>query len=53
MKGRLLSNEEILSALRIDLSETEMVKVVTKQLQALEAYGLVKYGGMEWKWTEG
>jgi hypothetical protein len=51
--GRMLSNEEILSALRVDISETEMVKAVTKQLQALEAYGLVEYGGRGWRWTEG
>jgi hypothetical protein len=52
-KGRMLSNEEILSELRIDLEIlTELVKAVTKQLHALEAYGLVEYGGRGWKWTD-
>jgi predicted transcriptional regulator len=35
---------------RADPSDTNLVKAVNKQLEALEAYGLVEYKGRGWKW---
>jgi len=43
-------DEEILSRLNIDLSNTELVKAVGKQLELLEGYGLVEYVGRGWRW---
>jgi len=48
--GRTLSDEEILSSLNIDPADTELVKAVSKQLEALEAYGLVEFTGKGWRW---
>ena len=49
-KGGSYTQEHILSQLNIDPSDTELVKAISKQLEALEAYGLVEYKGRGWKW---
>jgi len=49
-KGGSYTGEEILTQLNIDLSDTELVKAVNKQLEILETYGLVEYSGRGWKW---
>jgi len=49
-KGGSYSGEEILDHLSIDPQETDLVKAVNKQLEALESYGLVEYAGRGWKW---
>lgn len=49
---KLVSSEEILRRLRIQPSETEAVKAVSKQLANLEAYGVVKSLPKGWKWVE-
>ena len=49
-KGGSYTQEHILSHLNIDPSDTDLVKAVSKQLEALEAYGLVEYRGRGWKW---
>lgn len=46
------SNDELLMRLRIKPSESESVKTVSKQLENLEAYGLVKSTGKGWVWKE-
>ena len=43
--GGTLSDEEILSSLNIDPADTEVIKAVSRQLEALEAYGLVEFTG--------
>ena len=48
--GGTLSDEEILSSLNIDPADTNLVKAVSKQLEALEAYGLVEFTGKGWRW---
>ncbi len=49
-KGGSHSQEEVLAHLEVEPSETEMVKAVAKQLEALENYGLVEYVGRGWRW---
>ena len=48
--GRTLSDEEILASLNIDPADADLVKVVSKQLEALEDYGLVEFTGKGWRW---
>jgi len=48
-KGESYSNGEILSRLGIDASNADLVKAVSKQLEALEAYGIVEYTGRGWR----
>jgi len=51
-EGRVASSGEILSRLRIDPAEQEAVKAVSKQLENLEAYGLVQSSPKGWRWIE-
>ncbi len=51
-EGELLSDDEILSRLNISPTDTDMVKAVSGQLQALESYGLVEFRGRGWKWSK-
>ena len=51
-KGGSHSQEDILAHLNVDPSDAEMVKAVSRQLQALEAYALVEYSGRGWRWKE-
>jgi len=39
-----------LAHLNIDPPDVELVKAVDRQLEALEAYGLVEYRGRGWWW---
>lgn len=50
-RGRVVSSDEILEELGIDHSETDLVKAVSRQLENLEAYGLVKATARGWQWT--
>jgi hypothetical protein len=52
MQGRRLKDDEILSELGIDRSDTESVKAVSNQLISLEAYGLVKTTAHGWMWSK-
>ena len=47
--GGILSDEEILSSLNIDPADTDFVKAASKQIEALEAYGLVEFTGKGWR----
>ena len=51
-EGRVVSSNEILSRLRIDPSEQEVVKAVSKQLENLEGYGLIQLSPKGWKWLK-
>jgi hypothetical protein len=46
------SDSEILSRLRIKPHETDAVKAVSRQLENLEAYGLVRKTRKGWTWKE-
>jgi hypothetical protein len=50
-RGRVVSSDEILEELGIDHSETDLVKAVNRQLENLEAYGLVNATARGWQWT--
>jgi predicted transcriptional regulator len=41
---------KILEALRIDPRESELVKAVSRQLEELEAYGMIKAERRTWRW---
>ncbi len=51
-EGKVVGSDEILSRLGIDPPEQEAVKAVSKQLENLEAYGLVKSSPKGWKWIQ-
>jgi hypothetical protein len=48
--GGSYTEEQILSHLNIDPSDSDLVKAVSGQLEALEAYDLLEYKGRSWKW---
>lgn len=43
-------NYRILEDLGIDPRESDLVKAVSRQLEELEAYGMVKTDGRSWQW---
>jgi hypothetical protein len=45
-------NDSILSRLRIKPSEADSVKALSKQLELLQSYGLVKATPRGWSWVE-
>lgn len=47
---RYVTNDEILSRLGIEYSDTEIVKGISVQLARLESFGLVKSGPKGWRW---
>jgi len=49
-KGGSYTQEQILAHLNIDPSGSYLVKAVSKQLEALEGYGLLEYKGRGWRW---
>jgi translation initiation factor 2B subunit (eIF-2B alpha/beta/delta family) len=49
-KGGSYTQDEILAHLNIDSSDSNLVKTVSKQLEALEGYGLLEYKGRGWRW---
>jgi predicted RNase H-like nuclease (RuvC/YqgF family) len=51
-KGGSYTEEEILARLNIEPFDVELVKAVDRQLEALEAYGLVEYRGRGWRWKD-
>ena len=51
-EGGSYSGEELLSYLHINSSDVDLVKALNRQLEILEAYGLVEYGGRGWKWKQ-
>jgi len=50
--GEVMSSEEILSRLNIEPMEYEAVKSISKQLELLGEYGLVKPTPRGWKWVK-
>lgn len=51
-KIRYIDNNEILSRLGVEFSETESVKAISNQLSRLEGYGLVESSTKGWRWKE-
>ena len=49
-RGGSYTQEQILAHLNIDPSDSDLVKAVSNQLEALEGYGLLEYKGRGWKW---
>ena len=49
-KGEAIDSDHLLRLLRISPKETDLVKAVSKQLENLEAYGLVDKTRRGWKW---
>jgi len=49
---RVHTSEEILDRLGIGAKESEAMKAVSKQLENLEAYGLVRSTGKGWMWKK-
>jgi hypothetical protein len=50
-KGDAVDSDHLLRLLKIDPRETTLTKAVSKQLENLEAYGLVEKTRRGWKWT--
>jgi predicted DNA-binding protein len=48
----VISSDDILSRLGIDFSEHEAVRSISKQLENLEIYGLVRSTPRGWKWVK-
>jgi len=51
-EGGIISSEELLSKLDIDPLEHEAVKAIYKQLEVLQAYGLVESSPRGWRWVK-
>lgn len=51
-KRRYVDNDEIMSRLGVEFSETDYVKAISNQLSRLEGYGLVESSPKGWKWKE-
>ena len=51
-KIRYVDNDEIISRLGVEVSETDSVKAISNQLSRLEGYGLVGSSTKGWRWKE-
>lgn len=51
-KRRYVDNDEILSRLGVEFTETEAVKAISNQLSRLEGYRLVESSTKGWRWKE-
>lgn len=49
-KGEAIDSDHLLHLLRINPKETELVKAISRQLENLEAYGLIQKTRRGWKW---
>jgi oligoendopeptidase F len=49
-EGRALEGDQILRRLNVEPADSELVKAITNQLDALLAYDLLQYDGRWWKW---
>jgi len=50
-KGEVVDSDHLLRLLRINLKEIDLVRAVSKQLENLEAYGLVEKTRRGWRWV--
>lgn len=49
-KGDTIDSDHLLHLLRIDPRDTPLVKAIARQLESLEAYGVVEKTRRGWKW---
>jgi len=49
---RYVDNDEIISRLGVEFSETDSIKAISNQLSRLEGYGLVESSTKGWRWKE-
>ena len=49
-KGETIDSNHLLQLLRINPKETDLVKAVSRQLENLEAYGLIQKTPRGWRW---
>jgi hypothetical protein len=47
-----VSNSEILDRLGVKVTDQDSVKVVSKQLENLEGYGIIRSSPKGWKWMK-
>jgi len=47
-----LPEEVLLSMLKIDEGDKELVKLLRRELEALESMGLIRESSKEWKWVK-
>ena len=50
-RGEVLSGDAILEKLGIEPSQRDLVKAVNRQLENLEAYGLIRATSKGWRWV--
>ena len=48
--GGTYTDDEVLSRLNVDPSDVELVRAISKQLEALESYDLVEFTSKGWRW---
>jgi hypothetical protein len=51
-EGRFVSNNEILDRLGVKVTDQDSVKAVSKQLENLEGYGIIRSSPKGWKWLK-
>lgn len=51
-KGKPIQSDQLLVQLRISPKETEVVKAVSRQLESLASWGLVRKSHHGWRWVE-
>ncbi len=49
-KGKTLSSQELLEALRIDPRDSDAVRIVSRQLDLLQGLGLIEEVARGWRW---
>ena len=50
-RGSTVDSYSLLEELGVDLSDTDLVKAISRQLEELEAYGLVTNTSRGWRWV--
>jgi hypothetical protein len=50
-RGEIMDSYKILESLGIDLRDSELVKAISKQLEDLEAYGIIASTPKGWRWV--
>ena len=52
MAGKALTNEELLQKLNVTPNESDKIKSISSQLEALQGYDLITYSTKGWRWAE-
>jgi len=51
-RRKFVRNDEILDVLNIDVSDSDSIKAINKQIENLQRYGLIKVVAGGWKWRD-